>query len=506
MYRPFNLILCLYLFITLSIASSTMADDGYFVHNPDGYTVFPAFNTTIKMVSETVSIYVPKFLDDPEYGIVNVTAIFNFINSSSDTQIVTMGFPFTMPQLDDPGGVDGYKTWVKYRDNFTSNMNFKVSVNDTLTEIVVKKSAYGKRLNLMKPKRDIVHYANRYITDDPWIVYTWDTRFLPKQNKRIICSYSTPISYGGSSNGEKEQSFSYVAITGSLWKGTIGKAVFKYYIPQRYFSNIKWNDQRLSGSNPFIVSLDTTAFTYAIEDTFTVFTCAKSKWEPLKSDDVGYHLRIYGQHMLSPYCYYNYFKHQYIGNQRSYSLSNLIPPSNILLNISRSVLWAGVQEQNSYFVVQFLDLLKNEIYAREGRAFSNSALRCFWGSYGWYKPRDTVVLSAIENNNLFLIKHYKDNIEDLVWFVDLMSKWDGRFRAEDSTALEINNADTISTEMRNIAKTIYIATFKKILDDSTATMDFNLQNWVDYMVDRPHYYKARPEMYREFIDKLERIH
>ena len=51
-----------------------------------------------------------------------------------------------------------------------------------------------------------------------------------------------------------------------------------------------------------------------------------------------------------------------------------------------------------------LRIARNEIFAREGRAFADPALRAYFAQFDWYHPRGMLVrLNPIEQRNVALL-------------------------------------------------------------------------------------------------------
>ncbi len=61
--------------------------------------------------------------------------------------------------------------------------------------------------------------------------------------------------------------------------------------------------------------------------------------------------------------------------------------------------------------------LRNEIFARRGRTFTDKRLQRYFGSFAWYKPNpkfNPIMLSAIEKKNADIILAYEKEMSSVL--------------------------------------------------------------------------------------------
>ena len=193
----------LFILILFCSTRNTYADDA--VLGGSGQTVYPIFDTSVKMMSEQVDIHVK---DGKSY--VQCTFLFH---NTGETEKVQMGFPAygTLPPredrqaFDDDVGLYDFKSYIEGREVKTE----------------IRKGLQQEGHNL-----DPLYFPNWYV---------WEMEIKKGESKRVVNSYWMHNTYD-SMGGEMIQ---YVLKTGATWKGEIeyGKITVSFeepFLPQNF--------------------------------------------------------------------------------------------------------------------------------------------------------------------------------------------------------------------------------------------------------------------------------
>jgi hypothetical protein len=375
----FEAIMRYLLMACLAFSTIAFADDGFFIEKPYGNTVYPAKNSYISMVSETVSVVIDYRTESNPSSIATVEAIFNFENTSASLQNVLMGFPFNWPHEEGPEGIvsdeDLKAAWDTASLIFLDDLHFQSYVDGKLVNVQARKTTTTVQNN----------YTNHAIAN--WGTYTWLVNFAPKQKHRLISRYSTKLSEQVYSTGPGEEIFRYIARTGALWNGPIKNAYISITIPERFISN---ESMLIAG-----IKVSPGGYTWFSGDKSSMIQWIYTNWKP--SDD--FQLSKATQSSNSRYCAYEIIGNNYIGDNKAYTLKLICPDRELF-------------KQSVYFddIKEFLKVKRNEIYARKGYLFNDKTLLYYFGKYHWYKPKTTdVKLNSIEKMNISFIKYLEDS-------------------------------------------------------------------------------------------------
>ncbi|MBS3994321.1 MAG: hypothetical protein KGZ33_00880 [Alkaliphilus sp.] len=152
-----------------------------------GNTVYPIYDTSVKMLGENVSI---KIVDGRSY----IRCEFLFINTGKSEKLM-VGFPAygTLPVTEDRVG---FEDDLKLYD-------FKAYVNGKEIPVTIKKGLEEEGNN-----KDDMYYPNWYV---------WELEFEENEIHRVVNTYWVKNSYDSMGG----QSIDYVLRTGSTWKGNI---------------------------------------------------------------------------------------------------------------------------------------------------------------------------------------------------------------------------------------------------------------------------------------------
>ena len=187
-------LLILILIFTLSL----YADDGSVSYFPGGGGLYLIENPYIEMVEELLVI---------DMGLV--TTEFYFKNSSNNTYTATLGFPIDF-------SIEYFFKIDRWTDDFHPPVGKKQEVFFAAQSSPFICFVDGKEVE-RKLEKD---YEGRYY-------YTATITFMPKEIKRIVNTYSYSHRSYSTSLGDSGSESYYSLITGSSWKGPIGKIVIK---------------------------------------------------------------------------------------------------------------------------------------------------------------------------------------------------------------------------------------------------------------------------------------
>lgn len=194
--------------------------------------------------------------------------------------------------------------------------------------------------------------------------HVWPVTFEP--NKTTVIKNTYWVENGSDVMGQKN--FAYTLITGAKWKGVIGNA--KIYAN---FNNLSVSD----------INKDNTT------EKMTVINPKKAMWElknfePNSEDGSGYFRLTFKKNMI---------------------------PEIKTRNLTEADL-KGLSDWE-------LKVLRNEIYARHGRAFKSESLSGFFGSTNWYKINPKYSDSSLNNfekrNAQFILNYEKKTGSKIIY-------------------------------------------------------------------------------------------
>lgn len=200
--------------LLLFLGNNSLADDGYFHEAPQSGALIPVNNNYIQMVSEEV-IYSNK----------QFTTIFVFVNTSSEEQNVTLGFPVIGDFEGEGVGEYEAEAEQEYYESLPENKKKEFKMKKIKEYYRFRSFINGTEVN-----RELVEVAQEKEKGGYDYIYLTKLRFGPKQ--RIIVTnvyYQEPIrsataGYSGNST------IKYILTTGALWKSNIEKANITFYI------------------------------------------------------------------------------------------------------------------------------------------------------------------------------------------------------------------------------------------------------------------------------------
>lgn len=353
-------------------------------YDKDGATVYPLETNSIVMQKEIVKIR-------PSRDGWSATCIFTFFNKSDAPESVTMGYPDwlkadfkpdsaksygpfwgffqTLPEKDRTGYEEsafgaGYAYSDIYFDGYKQGKIPYIEDAWNLHDLVV--NIDGKKI---KTQHKAVVDAKSLPGDGAFI---WKVAFAPHETKQVKVSFS----FSGFHEAEGYQKAIYILRTGALWADKIVMA------------DIYWDIKGQKVNLKQIVPQD------------------------FKMEGATIHWHFEG---LKPTEDIVIYEGDYFNNDPKYvtdTVTSIFRTKNKYEGNSRYYLDYDVNDKNLDKTLHkfYLKVLRNEIYARHGRAFKSEELNSLFRSCGWYSQREDYIdelLNEFEKKNLKFISDYE---------------------------------------------------------------------------------------------------
>lgn len=316
--------------------SPTMAfGNGVAIEETPGNTVIPVQHHEIRLLKEVVTVKGQQ-----------VIAVFTYENLSTLKISLQMGFPLIKGSV--------------------SN-NFIVLIDGKESQITKKNATENVRLK---------------IGGEYEFMYIWSVDFEPKEKKIIECRY--PVQWGDDLG--LSGSFSYIAKTGALWKGSIEQANISVELDKE--------TSRKLHSKEYAFSISPIGYKIKRKK---IIEWHFSNWTPKEDILISYHriLRDEDPAVIEEIIGLFQFKKQYEGNRRYYTFEDLEDKR------------VAADDIHDRFYVK---VLRNEIFARHGRTFKLKNLQRVFINQSWYKPSPNYsdkLLNEYERRNIEFILEYE---------------------------------------------------------------------------------------------------
>jgi hypothetical protein len=193
------------------LVSIIKADDGGYSYNNTGgseYSVYPVKNIHIKMVKEKVNY---------DYRTEKFETIFWMLNTSSEKQRVTIGFPFNHYLI----------------DQLTENPGLSLNEQNYHNELklIEKEFDFKSWINGKRAERKLYFSEGDYK-----LAYVKDLIFEPKEEMVIKNTYTQSFSKGHFATYPyyTSKTLDYILTTGASWKDSIDEASFEFILPKEF--------------------------------------------------------------------------------------------------------------------------------------------------------------------------------------------------------------------------------------------------------------------------------
>ncbi|TYQ18345.1 UNVERIFIED_CONTAM: YARHG domain-containing protein [Acetivibrio alkalicellulosi] len=317
-----------------------------------GNTVYPINNNNIRLVSEKITIRYDAITDDDTYNMHEVEVVFNFHNTGNETEL-EIGFPNT---------ANYNETLIDFEAlSYTDLVPFNVELYDG-----------GNLLG-----RDEYYYTS---------FYKWNMHFEKDEKKSIIVRYKF-VNHKGAD---------YILRTGSLWKGRIDKIEVYvefpepvsyleiYATPENYLYNGKGIEWHFENINP---DFDLYVKHVKVPDFYDL---KREAYNPFQNDFNDY---VWDKSLF------------YIGTMIDYEGQDIMlydyPDTDRI-----------VEEIHKRLSV--CELVRNEIYARNGYVFKDPKWMELFSIQQWYEPDENfnfIKLNDIEKINIEQIIKFENTIQ-----------------------------------------------------------------------------------------------